>query len=212
MDEEGKKIIFDTCTWDRFTLYFQDIVKPDGITNYPKTKMTRFYLDLESKTATSKTINSRPCEYPTVAASVTGKRYLHSYMGGSAITENSVSLSYFKLHITYYLKVNGPLQALTKVSYDEETMSDAKETTWIPSDLKKFMGEPIFVPSPDSQSEDDGWVLVLVHDCQNISTELAILDAQDIGKGPIANLKLPTYVPMGVHGSWAPNYILGPDN
>ena len=107
--------------------------------------------------------------------------------------------------------VNGPMQQLTKTAYDS---AGADATTvavenWMPG-IHKFVGEPLFVPKPGSSAEDEGWVLVLVHDGDSVSTDLAILDAQKIEEGPIANLKLPTYVPMGVHGSWTDEYILGP--
>lgn len=103
---------------------------------------------------------------------------------------------------------NGPLQSLAKVSYDTETQK-SEEVCWYPG-KRKFVGEPIFVPKEGSEVEDEGWLLVLVHDGgDRCGTELAILDAQKIEEGPLALLRLPTYVPMGVHGSWTPEYILG---
>jgi len=72
LDAEGKKIIFDTCTWNKFTLYFKDIVEPDGEAFFPRTELTRFSIDIEAGVATSETINDRPCEYPTVAPDATG--------------------------------------------------------------------------------------------------------------------------------------------
>jgi carotenoid cleavage dioxygenase-like enzyme len=104
------------------------------------------------------------------------------------------------------------MQSLTKASFDAAG-ADAKTVsveTWMPG-VHKFVGEPLFVARPGSKAEDDGWVLLLVHDGDDVSTSLAILDAQKISEGPIALLKLPTYVPMGVHGSWSDEYILGPD-
>lgn len=108
-------------------------------------------------------------------------------------------------------EVNGPMQQLTKTAYDVAgpDSSECYSQHWMPG-IHKFVGEPLFVARPGSGAEDDGWVIVLVHDGEHVSTELAILDAQNISAGPIANLKLPTYVPMGVHGSWTDEYILGP--
>jgi all-trans-8'-apo-beta-carotenal 15,15'-oxygenase len=107
--------------------------------------------------------------------------------------------------------VHGPMQQLTKTAYDSSgpDATACKSEHWVPG-VHKFVGEPLFVARPSSECEDDGWVLVLVHDGENISTELAILDAQQISAGPIATLKLPRYIPMGVHGSWTDEYILGP--
>lgn len=75
VDEEGKKIIFDTCTWDVFNLYFKDIVEPDGTNHFPRTKLSRFELDTETGIATHKVMDRTPCEYPTVAPKSTGVPY-----------------------------------------------------------------------------------------------------------------------------------------
>jgi hypothetical protein len=39
---------------------------------------------------------------------------------------------------------------------------------------------------------------------------MVIIDAQKFSEGPVARLRLPTYVPFGVHGSWSPKYVAGP--
>lgn len=196
VDEKGHKVVFDTCTWDRFTLYFKDIVEPDGKECYPRTKLTRFEIDVEQGTATHRTLNERPCEYPAVSPDVVGEPYKYSYM----------STSYYKEGDVY-----GPMQSLTKISFDSKSPGAiAEEENWLPGE-QKFVGEPIVVPKKDSKGEDDVWVLILVHDSETVTTDLAILDGEDITAGPVASMKLPTYVPMGVHGSWANEYILGPN-
>lgn len=57
---------------------------------------------------------------------------------------------------------NGPLQSLTKVSYNAET-KEKKEVNWCPG-KRKFVGEPLFVARDGSKQEDDGWIVILVHD------------------------------------------------
>lgn len=196
VDDKGHKVVFDTCTWDRFTLYFKDIVEPDGKECYPRTKLTRFEIDVEEGIATHRTLNERPCEYPAVSPEVSGQPYKYSYM----------STSYYKDGDVY-----GPMQSLTKVTLDSKSpAANSEEENWLPGE-QQFVGEPIVVPKKDSKGEDDAWVLILVHDSATVTTDLAILDGGDISAGPVASLKLPTYVPMGVHGSWANEYILGPN-
>ena len=39
-ENEDGKIVFDTCTWDKFTLYFTDICSPNGEDNYPRMKLS----------------------------------------------------------------------------------------------------------------------------------------------------------------------------
>ena len=59
-------------------------------------------------------------------------------------------------------EINGPLQSLTKVSHDTDT-KETKEVNWYPG-KRRFVGEPLFVAREGSTSEDDGWIVVLVHD------------------------------------------------
>jgi len=69
------------------------------------------------------------------------------------------------------------------------------------------MSEPVFVPRPQGQAEDDGWLLVLTYNAARRCSDLIILDAQDIRPGPIARLKLQHHVPYGLHGSFVPEYF-----
>jgi len=67
---------------------------------------------------------------------------------------------------------------------------------------KKFTGEPIFAPKTNANREDDGYLLVVVYDAEKNSSSLAIMDARNIEKGPVAEIKLPARLPYGLHGSW----------
>ena len=138
---------------------------------------------------------------------------MHVLWHRSQVPRRAVACRYAYMNTSATSKggVNGPMQNLTKTAYDSAgaDATSVEVESWMPG-VHKFVGEPLFVARPGSKAEDDGWILVLVHDGDNVSTDLAILDAQKISEGPIANLKLPTYVPMGVHGSWTDEYILGP--
>lgn len=73
-----------------------------------------------------------------------------------------------------------------------------------------FIQEPMFVPKPGGQAEDDGWIIVGVLNAEEQRGEIAILDAANISAGPVAKIKLPHMLPTGLHGCWAADY-LGPD-
>jgi carotenoid cleavage dioxygenase len=53
-----------------------------------------------------------------------------------------------------------------------------------------------------SGGEDDGWIMGFVHDDNSMTTSLAVLDATDVAKGPIAMIATPQRVPYGFHGNW----------
>jgi carotenoid cleavage dioxygenase len=64
-------------------------------------------------------------------------------------------------------------------------------------------GEPFFVPADSGEGE--GWLLALVYDHAEDASRLAILEALDIERGPVAEVLLPRRVPYGFHGVWVPD-------
>jgi carotenoid cleavage dioxygenase len=63
-------------------------------------------------------------------------------------------------------------------------------------------GEWLFVPRGDA--EGDGYVLTFVYDAASDTSDLVILDAQDVAAGPIAEVPLPARVPYGFHATFVP--------
>lgn len=56
---------------------------------------------------------------------------------------------------------------------------------------------------PGGADEDDGYVLVAVHNAATGKGDLAILDAKCLSKGPVATIHLPHFLPAGLHGSFS---------
>jgi carotenoid cleavage oxygenase len=65
--------------------------------------------------------------------------------------------------------------------------------------------EPVFVPRHAGAAEDDGWVLSLVYDAGNDTSDLLVLNAADFTGEPIVHL--PRRVPFGFHGNWIPDEV-----
>src|SRR4029077_17934474 len=63
-------------------------------------------------------------------------------------------------------------------------------------------GEWLFVPR--GKQEGDGFLVTYVYDATTDASELVILDAQDVGAGPLAEVSLPERVPYGFHATWVP--------
>nr|WP_151537875.1 carotenoid oxygenase family protein [Actinomadura montaniterrae] len=59
-----------------------------------------------------------------------------------------------------------------------------------------------FVPRSGARAEDDGYVLSYVHNPERNASDLVILSAQDFTGKPIAQIHLPSRIPLGLHGSW----------
>lgn len=63
-------------------------------------------------------------------------------------------------------------------------------------------GEAVFAPRTGSTGEDDGYLLTYQCDPAAATSDLVVLDVQDLGGDPVATLRTPQRVPFGLHGSW----------
>lgn len=67
------------------------------------------------------------------------------------------------------------------------------------------VSEVVFVPDSHAAGEDEGWLLGYAYDATTDRSELVVLDASDIGSGPVGRVRLPGRVPAGFHGIWVPD-------
>jgi len=66
---------------------------------------------------------------------------------------------------------------------------------------RRYGGEPFFVPrGPNSEREDDGYILTFVHDEKTGKSELQIINAMNLQLE--STIKLPSRVPYGFHGTF----------
>lgn len=87
-------------------------------------------------------------------------------------------------------------------------MQPAMHTQLWDAGERRLVNEPLFVPKPNPTAEDDGWVLVVLHNAVTEKGELVILDAQRVDEGPVATIKLPHHLAAGLHGSFSPHVLL----
>jgi carotenoid cleavage dioxygenase len=66
----------------------------------------------------------------------------------------------------------------------------------------RYPGEFVFVPRSDNAPEGDGWMVGLVIDLPQETTNLVILDATRFAAPPVASIRIPHRVPPGFHGNW----------
>ena len=66
----------------------------------------------------------------------------------------------------------------------------------------------MFVPRESAEAEDDGWLVMLVHDFGLESADLVVLDAQDLSRGEVGPVELPARVPFGFHGNWISDHAV----
>ena len=63
--------------------------------------------------------------------------------------------------------------------------------------------EHLFVPKPGSRRRDEGWLVGTLLDAARDRSGIAVLDAQRVGDGPLAQAWLPYSFPLGFHGCFA---------
>eukprot|EP00775_Hariotina_reticulata_P005365 gene5365-5600_t len=104
----------------------------------------------------------------------------------------------------------GPAQCVMKVTLphplagtQEPLSEDSVGNDIWDAGSRCIVNEPLFVPRPGATAEDEGWVLVTVHDASTDNGRLVILDAQCLADGPVATIHLPHFLPAGLHGSFA---------
>jgi len=149
----------------------------------------------------------RACEFPCVAPAVAGKAHTHAYLVGARMDDKDqwgAPQVVSKVTLSPEVGVTKPLGGQNGTA--DSTATTAVQKVYNPGP-GRWAQEPIFVPKPKGTSEDDGWVLVIVFDSAAKSTELVILDAQEMSV--TGKVKVPFFLPAGLHGSWNGEY-LGP--
>jgi all-trans-8'-apo-beta-carotenal 15,15'-oxygenase len=186
--EEDGAVFVDSICYESFPT-----VEPDSdfraldFDTIPAGELWRFKLNLSDKTVQHQVVEKRCCEFPTLHPHHVGQPYRYLYIGAADLPTG-----------------NAPLQAILKIDF-----LTGEKQIWSAAP-RGFAGEPVFVPrsSDAPQSEDDGWLLMLMYDATEHRSTLVILDASDITKGPVARLHLKQHIPYGLHGSFTSDVLL----
>jgi carotenoid cleavage dioxygenase len=181
----GGKIVIDVMKYDVAPLF----PKPDGTpaTNGSSAAhLFRWTFDLSGQANTFKEeqLDERPGEFPRFDERFCMSDYRHGWIVSGTIVDRELG--------------EPRLNALTH--YD---LATGKSATWSggPGD---GVGEPIFVARCDDAPEGEGWILTVVYRAAEGRSDLAVFEATDIAKGPVALAHLSSRVPAGFHGNWRP--------
>ena len=179
-DTEDGGVVIDLCVYDR--MFDSDIIGPfgDGMA-----RLERWVVDPQRRTTSVTVIDETPNEFPRHRGSLTGKQYRYGYCA-SPSTDNTTAWPTLKHDL-----VGG-----TREVFDHGA--------------GRCAGEPVFVARPGSTDEDDGWLMTFVHDLTTDGAELVVIDAQDFGRGYVAQVMLPQRIPFGFHGNWVSDRSVAP--
>ena len=179
--EQDDKLVIDSLCYDDYLALdpkvdFRQVVFEE----VPHARLIRYEIDLNAGDVSHRAIVNRPCEFPTLHPQYIGKKHRYIYAG-----------------CTHAERGNAPLQAIVKVD-----MNTGRQEIHSFAPRGYLGGDPVFVPRPNSTSEDDGWLIVMVFDATSERSDVVILDAQHIELAPETILHLKHHVPYGLHGTF----------
>lgn len=186
-EKEGK-IILDIVTYKDASIvmglgnYFREnsTISKSAENNGPfASQLERFTIHLHTSNITSNVILNRPLEFPRINPNYDGKLYRHVYLTDARDEQNAED-------ICPLLKFN---------------VESGQVNEW--SEAGCYPGEPVFIPKPNAEQEDDGVITAVVFDRKNESSFLLILDAITFTEK--ARGVAPYAIPPGLHGQFFSN-------
>ena len=143
-------------------------------------ELRRWTVDTERGIATDDVVDERPdMELPSRDLRRTGREHRYGYFVKNRPAEGTVDLG-------------------GVIKHDYRT---GQRQVWEPSPTE-HSGEWLFVNDPVSDGDDEGWLLSYLHDEATGSSRFVVLDATDVGAGPVASVVVPQRVPYGFHATW----------
>ena len=181
--EEGNEIIMDCCINLNPTPQEE---LPEGASAAEKLNaylkldahLHRYHFNLKTGATREYQLDDVPSEFPLMNSQYLGKKSKYAYNQ--------------RLEFSKSLRFDGIIK------YDTE----AGTSTVHEYGEHKYGTESPFVPRMNAQSKDDGYVISFVPDAREETSEVIIVDAQNVDKEPLARIKLPQRVPLGFHACW----------
>jgi carotenoid cleavage dioxygenase len=66
------------------------------------------------------------------------------------------------------------------------------------------VSEAPFAPRVGATEEDDGYLVTFMNNAAQRRAACAVFDARDITRGPLCEVELPGFIPLGAHAYWMP--------
>ncbi|MEO8375900.1 MAG: carotenoid oxygenase family protein [Sphingomonas bacterium] len=168
------RVVMDAVVYD--TMFAESLSGPDVSSR----GLERWTIDPATGAVDRRTIDATPQEFPRPDERRFGQSYRYAYTMGLPVHSHAF------IGETFLLK------------HDLET--GGREVHQFGEG--HYPGEFVFVPASADAAEDEGWLIGLVVDLPNETTDLVILDAQAFAGDPMASIRIPHRVPPGFHGNW----------
>jgi beta,beta-carotene 9',10'-dioxygenase len=182
--EIGDEIVADLIVYENpdvlEALYMEELrTSPPSVQVHGR--LTRFHIDPVSGAVEGEQLCEEMLEMPSIDYGArNGKPYRFVY-GSSVDTDTGGEPADF-------------LDRIVKVDVTTGTVRSWQEPAAYP-------GEPIFVPSPEpDRDEDDGVLLTVVLDSRDAGSYLLVLDAKSLAE--LGRVFVPHHIPLGFHGQY----------
>ena len=172
-DRADGKVILDVVAHD--TMFADSEAGPDS----KASAFERWTIDPVAKKVTRTVIDPAPQEFPRPDERLFGRPYRYAYCMALPVREEFVGATRLYKH---------DLETGTRQVHEFGP--------------KRYPGEFVFVPARADAAEDEGWLIGLVIDMNDETSELVILNAADFEGEPQARVKIPHRIPPGFHGNW----------
>ena len=173
---DGNDVVVDVCRLDSA---FAPASTPSSLS------LHRWRIDTSGPTlrVSDQRIDSPPADLPMIDRRFTGRVQRHAWLAPTRTVTGAVDFG-------------------GVVHQDFRT---GQVSTWDPGP-DRSAGEWLFVPRGATPASDDGdgWVMSYVYDHTRDRSDLVVLEATDVARGPVATVHLPARVPFGFHATWVP--------
>jgi carotenoid cleavage dioxygenase len=181
--DDGKYVHLDVC-------FYSDLMEGDYkivVSRCKPTSFDRLTINTETGKISRETIANVATDFPGIDERRTGRAYRYGYA-------------------VEWAPVPGAVLPTTRLAKFDVKTGTTEYHDFGPG---RWAQEPVFVPAPNSKSDEEGWILTIVGEAGRDGSDLAIIDATRFSEPNPTLVRLPAPVPFGFHGSWIPRSALG---
>ena len=174
--EEGDEVVLVACRLNSTTVLISE--QTPGETEGNTGRLYRWRFNLKTGTVREEALDDRPSDFPRVNEQFLGRAVRYGYT--ARLAPDPMPL----------------FDGLIKYDFSRGSSQTHEFGTG------RYGGEAVFVPRLGGTAEDDGWLITFVYDTATETSELVVVNAQDVIASPMARVLIPQRVPYGFHGIW----------